>query len=326
MFDIVRIVGVLAVLLGVSTWIFTFFMMCLSFNNFQRYILAGCCLLVSALTGLSYLVTQSGLCNNVGDNPSCSIDQGSLVAIGGAIFWAVSALIAGCFVEPARRKKRTSSKAMKKRKLAMHKQQLELLEALERREVERQKAAQQLPPPEQPLVVVGRAPQKSYNSKTHNQRRNSSNTGQASSKQISRNRSSSSSSERQRRQRSVSGSSNSSPNSSQSTSTPHSHRLSTQLSINSQFNQGSNRRQLSAMTETTSNNPMGVTVVPQNVTKPDPPVRPKHSRMVQHPYDSTELDVDRIDDGGLEVYISAALDKIDSLIDEDEQENNLYHI
>ena len=99
-FDAVRILGVLSVLLSFSIFLFGLLLSCLSLAHWQRYCLCAACALVAIFNGCTLLMIESGPCTNTGEDASCELDQGGLVAIAAVILWVCSALLSFFFLEP----------------------------------------------------------------------------------------------------------------------------------------------------------------------------------------------------------------------------------
>ena len=124
-FESARILGIFSVLIAISTFLFGFFLSCLSIANWQRYMLAAASIGVAIVNGSVLMMLESNVCtdmgtsaeeiaqqqeidNNVTDTGTwessstshCELDIGGLVAIGAAILWVASAMIAYFFVEP----------------------------------------------------------------------------------------------------------------------------------------------------------------------------------------------------------------------------------
>lgn len=104
MLDAVRIMGVLAVLLSFSVFLFSLMLSCLSLVAWQRCVMAGSCLVAAATNGLVLLFLSSDLCHSMGTDPTvtsqCAMDQGGLVAIASVILWVCAALLTFFFIEP----------------------------------------------------------------------------------------------------------------------------------------------------------------------------------------------------------------------------------
>lgn len=136
LFELIRVAGILAVVMGVSCFFFSLSIACLSFSNIQRYIMVITAIIMSALTGTALMITRSGVCTRVGENPNCSIDRGGLVAIAGVICWMLTSLVAIFFVQPVHRKKLSPRMAEKRRKERIQRQ-LDMIQKLEAIELEK---------------------------------------------------------------------------------------------------------------------------------------------------------------------------------------------
>lgn len=102
LFEAVRIMGVLAILLGMTMVFWTLFMTTLSMRRWELWAQRCAFFALSLLVGLSLpLMLESSLCSeDAGDRSdvSCSLDQGGLVAIAATILWFVGLLISSVFV------------------------------------------------------------------------------------------------------------------------------------------------------------------------------------------------------------------------------------
>lgn len=163
-FDVVRILSIFAVLCSVSLFLFTLSISCLAFNNIQRCMMVICAGAVAALTGSAFLITRSGLCTGVGQNPSCSIDQGGFAAIAGVGLWILVSFI-GIFsiktVEP-----KLSAKEKGKQSRERRLRQLEMIKELESFQKEDKRATLQSPQ-KFPSTSSSRTSNSSIDSQTH---------------------------------------------------------------------------------------------------------------------------------------------------------------
>ena len=124
-FDAVRIMGVLSVLLTFSIFLFGLMLSCLSIASWQRYILCASCTVAGIFTGCILLMAQSGPCINTGQDSSCQLDEGGLVAIAAVMLWVCGALLTYFFLEPpttlSRAEKYQQARRQKKKAAAMGK-------------------------------------------------------------------------------------------------------------------------------------------------------------------------------------------------------------
>jgi len=140
-FDALRIAGIVAVMLSFTIFLFALSMSCLSFSRIQRVMTVLSAVATSGLTGSSFMMTQSGICTEIGDHPNCVMDKGALAAIAGVGFWALTAAIAFYFLQSIPKGK-LSPKMMEKRKKGIRKRQLDMLKQLEELEVARKSNVQ----------------------------------------------------------------------------------------------------------------------------------------------------------------------------------------
>lgn len=139
-FEAARFLVVIAIILGLGVFVWILSLACISLGPKQVYILAACQFLLVILVSLTFFILASGLCTSVGQDTTCSIDEGALVAIAAAVFWFVGCCITLVFMkspEKERRERheeierRAQALAEKKRKRALRKRQ----EAEKRREL-----------------------------------------------------------------------------------------------------------------------------------------------------------------------------------------------
>jgi UPF0716 family protein affecting phage T7 exclusion len=98
--EAIRVMAVIAVLMSFMVLVWIFLLTTLSMGRCRVVLMQITFFLLTAFTGLTFLVFQSSLCNDVGEDTSCKLDEGGLVAIAAAILWFVGLLIACCFVRP----------------------------------------------------------------------------------------------------------------------------------------------------------------------------------------------------------------------------------
>jgi hypothetical protein len=135
-FEILRIVGIIAVIMSICLFLFSSIMTCLSLTRLQRYTMVACTFTLAAATGSLFLVSQSSICSDTGVNPSCTMDQGGLVALGGIVSWVFTTLLIMFCIKPVRDNKLTpKQKSQRKKELRM--KQRDLLNQLEELELER---------------------------------------------------------------------------------------------------------------------------------------------------------------------------------------------
>ena len=124
-FDAVRIMGVLSVLLSFSIFLFGVMLSCLSLASWQRYVLCASCVMAAIFTGCILLMAQSGPCINTGQDSSCELDEGGLVAIAAVMLWVCGALLTYFFLEPpttmSKAEKYQMARRQKKKAAAMDK-------------------------------------------------------------------------------------------------------------------------------------------------------------------------------------------------------------
>ena len=108
-FEVSRIFAVLSVLGGMGVVLSIFLLSCMAMKRFQIWIMSAVLGFITLAVGLSFLVFQSKLCNdlvsyqNESYTTECTIDQGGLVVIGAAIFWAVAFLISVVYIKDPKR-------------------------------------------------------------------------------------------------------------------------------------------------------------------------------------------------------------------------------
>ena len=129
--EVTRVMAVLATIMGVAVTFWIFALACISLGLWQVRLLAFSQLCMTILVSLTLLVTQSGLCTNVGQSTTCQLDKGGMVAIAGAILWFMGFMISACALT-------SPEKAMRERKAAAHAEYLALAAELA---LQRQKRA-----------------------------------------------------------------------------------------------------------------------------------------------------------------------------------------
>jgi len=106
LFEISRIFAVLTVLGGISVTIWSLFLACLSLGKWQIRVMTFILILLSLLCGMTFILFQAQLCQDlVSDQDEsyttkCTVDQGGLVVIAATILWAVAALICYVYIKP----------------------------------------------------------------------------------------------------------------------------------------------------------------------------------------------------------------------------------
>jgi hypothetical protein len=111
MIEAVRIMGVLAVLISFSIFLFSLALSCLSLASWQRCVVAASCLVTAIFNGMVLMFLKSDLCHTTMDTTAdsnssnnvvankCVMDQGGLVAIAAVILWVCAALLTYFFIE-----------------------------------------------------------------------------------------------------------------------------------------------------------------------------------------------------------------------------------
>mmetsp|Transcript_32789 Transcript_32789/g.49423 ORF Transcript_32789/g.49423 Transcript_32789/m.49423 type:complete len:321 (-) Transcript_32789:179-1141(-) len=99
-FDAARLIGVVAVLLSFMMVVWAFLLSSLSVGKVEIILMKMCFLILAALLGSTFLILMSSLCNDVGDDTACTIDEGGLVGIAAVILWFVCFLITCFFIKP----------------------------------------------------------------------------------------------------------------------------------------------------------------------------------------------------------------------------------
>lgn len=126
-FEASRFLIVMAIVLGGMATCWVLSMACLMLGVVQIWILGGLQLLQVILVSFAFLVKQSGLCHNVGQDTSCRLDEGGAMAIAAAILWFVTFLVTVFYVKSPHKRLDDLIQAMaeelaeKKRKKAVEK-------------------------------------------------------------------------------------------------------------------------------------------------------------------------------------------------------------
>mmetsp|Transcript_13918 Transcript_13918/g.28714 ORF Transcript_13918/g.28714 Transcript_13918/m.28714 type:complete len:277 (-) Transcript_13918:125-955(-) len=108
-FEVSRIFAIIAVLGGMFVVLSIFLLSCMAMRRFQIWMLSLVLFGITALTGSTFLVLMSQLCNDLVSyqdenyTTECTIDQGGLVIIAAAIFWAVAFLISVVYIKDPKR-------------------------------------------------------------------------------------------------------------------------------------------------------------------------------------------------------------------------------
>lgn len=100
-FEAARFMGVFVVLFGLLVLIWTFCLACMTLRKWQRHVYQAITLFLCIMTCLTFLIKKSALCHEVGLDTECSLAEGGLVNIAGAILWFVAFLISVVFVRPS---------------------------------------------------------------------------------------------------------------------------------------------------------------------------------------------------------------------------------
>ena len=135
-FEAARFLVVIAILLGLGVFVWIMSLACISLGPKQVYILAACQFLLVILVSMSFLVLASNLCTNVGQDTTCSLDQGALVAIGAAISWFAGCCITLVFMKSPEKERRERHEEIERRAQA-------LVEKRRKRALRKSKQAQQ---------------------------------------------------------------------------------------------------------------------------------------------------------------------------------------
>lgn len=163
MLEAARFLVVIAIILGLGVLLWILSLACISLGPKQIYLLAACQLLLVILVPMSFLVLQSDLCNSVGQDTSCTIDEGAMVAIVAAVSWFIGFLICIFYMkspEKERREReeeiqrRAEALAEKKRRKAARKQQKAAeLAVIEQEMMEQEQVMQKSSTPGTPETV-----------------------------------------------------------------------------------------------------------------------------------------------------------------------------
>lgn len=114
-FEAVRCLSVIAIILGLGVFVWIFSLACLSLGHKQVYLLAACQLLLVILVSLTFLILQSDLCEKVGQNTTCAIDEGAMVAIAAAIAWSCGFLITVFFMKSPEKQRQEREEEIQRR-------------------------------------------------------------------------------------------------------------------------------------------------------------------------------------------------------------------
>lgn len=98
-FNYVQYMAVTSVLLSIALLLWMFFMMCFSVGKCQLNTMSLLLFIQTLLVGLSFVILQSGLCKDVGDDTSCKLDEGGLVCVAAVILWFIAFLVSWMFVD-----------------------------------------------------------------------------------------------------------------------------------------------------------------------------------------------------------------------------------
>lgn len=104
-FEVARIFAVLTVLSGMGMTLWIFFLACISLGKFQIWLMRTVLGLLPIFTGLTFVIFSSELCRDLVSyqdptyETDCTIDQGGLVVIAGAIFWTIAFLISLIYIK-----------------------------------------------------------------------------------------------------------------------------------------------------------------------------------------------------------------------------------
>jgi hypothetical protein len=99
-FEAARIMSVIATLLSIMMLAWILLISTLSMRRREIWFMTFSFLVLTSMVGLTFLIFQSSLCNDVGTDTSCELDEGGLVAIASCILWLVCLLISCIFVKP----------------------------------------------------------------------------------------------------------------------------------------------------------------------------------------------------------------------------------
>jgi hypothetical protein len=97
-------------------------------GQFQIWLLSAGQLLLAVFVALFFLVNQSNLCHNIGQDSVCRVDEGGMMAIAAAILWGIGSLLTVHFIRSPEKKRQELVEALaedlanKIRKKAVEKQ------------------------------------------------------------------------------------------------------------------------------------------------------------------------------------------------------------
>ena len=98
-FNYVQYMAVTSVLLSIALLLWMFFMICFSVGKCQLNTMSLLLFIQTLMVGLSFVVLQSGLCKDVGDETSCKLDEGGLICVAAVILWFIAFLVSWLFVD-----------------------------------------------------------------------------------------------------------------------------------------------------------------------------------------------------------------------------------
>jgi hypothetical protein len=99
-FEAARIMSVIATLLSIMLLVWILLISTLSMRRREIWFMTFWFFVQTCMVGLTFLIFQSSLCNDVGTDTSCELDEGGLVAIASCILWFVCLLVSCIFVKP----------------------------------------------------------------------------------------------------------------------------------------------------------------------------------------------------------------------------------
>lgn len=105
-FEVSRIFAVFTVLGGVGMTVWIWFLLCISLGRIQIWLMRAVLGFLPVFTGLTFIIFYSTLCQDLVSyqdesfETNCTIDQGGLVVIAGAIFWTIAFLISLIYIKP----------------------------------------------------------------------------------------------------------------------------------------------------------------------------------------------------------------------------------
>jgi hypothetical protein len=111
-FETARFMAVLAVVLGCFLLFWALALACISLGRFQIWLLAAGQLLLAVFVALFFLVHQSNLCHNIGQNTVCRVDEGGMMAVAAAILWGIGFLLTARFMRSPEKKRQELVEAL----------------------------------------------------------------------------------------------------------------------------------------------------------------------------------------------------------------------